>query len=264
MYDATKNIIITGLLFDELVRRACQSKNIQITHPEENHVVFTHTLADLGDQALLFSEIENDLVLVTFVGAQEYLERLEINGWLETADDLAKYFAELGEDFQPVVARVSKLQIGPHYTLLILDNQPIDIQLANDVLVAHDKGASEKQPEKEEVDSLEEVLTGAAAEVVELLDTARDEVVEVLGATSEVAHDVADATAEAVSEAASATVEKADEVAAKVDGKFRRVFRHPATKYVAGVVLIGAGVALWRIVRAKAESIVPELADVEL
>lgn len=253
MYDATKNIIITGLLFDALRKVAEDSSYITTSHPSSNHSVFTHTVEGLGDQSLLFSEIENDLVMVTFVGAVEYLDRLEIIGWLESADDLAKYFAELGDDFQSIVGRVSKLQIGPRFTLLIIDNQPIDIQAANDILVVHDSGTAVMEKVEEAIDAVIPPVVEAVNVAADVLVEARDEVVEA-------AHNAA----EAVSEAASATVEKADEVAAKVDGKFRRMFRHPATKYVAGVVLIGAGVALWRVVRAKAESIVPELADVEL
>lgn len=259
MYDANKNVIITIALYNQLLQVASASENIQVDTQSDNNVSFTHSVEKLGQQILLFTMLGNGLVMVTFIGDEEYLAQLEIEGWLESAEQLAAYFVGLGDDFRPILAKAKKTEIGPNYTVLMWDEETLDVVTAQDVLLNHPESGDPQA-------AISQLVDNAAEAIVETVGPAIDKAAEIV---EEVREDANQNLKDARENLTQGYDDLMGDVRTEVESimeraRWRRILSSPVTKVIAGAAVIGAGALIWRAVRAKAESVVPELADVQL
>ena len=243
----SKTLIITTALLHALLPIAQSSNNVDVLDRGDLGYAFSYEHPQLGTQKLTADAISENMFAVSFVGHKSFLDVLETDGWSSSAETLALYLQELGDDFVEEVELMTKMPVGPDYVLLARGDEAIDIRELQSLLVAHEQG-------QESTASLDPI----AARVVEVAS----EIVTPLAAAAADASDVLTHAAEELGDAAAAArddvVAKADAAATKVDGKFRRIFRHPAAKYVAGAVVVGAGVALWSALRSKVAVVVGE------
>lgn len=119
----------------------------------------THENAGNGPQSVIVDRIHRTCFAVSFVGSDEYLERIRSEGWKSSAEALANYLAELNPDADLDLSRLNYLEIGDDYVAYTLDED--DAFDVNDT----------------ELSSLfiEKVVTGAAEDVNAMLQPAAEE-----------------------------------------------------------------------------------------
>lgn len=253
-----KTLIITVALASRLLSIADGLTNAHHDRPEVENLDgarLIHEHPEFGTQSLLLDRITDQYFSVSFAGHAAYLELIESDGWLNTADTLVKYLESLGEEIDLNLNALSVYIFNDDFLILGTENDVVDLsdETLQSLTGFKPAGTVTDEPELSQA----EVTTAKVVETIETIGhQVGDKVADAVEEIGERISAAVDSANEAAYEAAETVEEVIDAAAEALDPNhsFRyrvaQKLKTPAGIACATLGLAAVGVALYAGVKA--------------
>lgn len=97
-----------------------------------------HTHAEYGEQTVLIDRVLDNAWVVSFAGSQEYLDLINSNGWLSSAETLQTYLMDLNPEMEEFLSKVAVVAYNDQvlFAGVIGDDTQLDMEFIAGVVQA--------------------------------------------------------------------------------------------------------------------------------